>query len=428
VAGEKDVDMSKQPLVSVVIPTYNRAELLRNALESIFSQEGINEYFRIEVIVADDASTDHTSEIVRRYTGVRYLKASANAGAAAARNMGIKASLGKYVAFLDSDDVWLPHKLRVQVPVLEARASVGVVYGQGYSDGDGFTDLLWPDARWGLSGRVFEAFLSQPTDDVFNISTVLVRREAFDKAGYFDESLKTMEHHDMMLRLAFHYSFEYISGPVSRGRLSKNGLFMTSIAEGVYERDYGTVIEKAFAFLPPTPESAQLRRKTQRQFFSVITEVHWQYGFATRLHAFVMSTLRQHSWMLNEPPMLLNVRRLAEVHANDSRAPVTAIRALCRDLKTAVGRAGLMARMRVRRLLADVFAEAAIILLKKGSFRGSGTLLLGSVLRNPIPLAARVLHMAICRFAVCARLMRSALREMRQAFGHRFRFERSGHQ
>src|SRR5689334_11965778 len=67
VAKKEDMDMSEQPLVSVVIPTYNRAELLRNALESIYSQQGIDEYFRIEVIVADDASTDHTSKIVRAY-------------------------------------------------------------------------------------------------------------------------------------------------------------------------------------------------------------------------------------------------------------------------------------------------------------------------------------------------------------------------
>src|SRR6478672_6657883 len=105
---------SELPVVSVVIPTHNRANLLNGAIDSVYQQEGIGEYFRIEVIVVDDASTDSTSEVVSRYPAIRYLKLSTNLGPAGARNAGIRASSGKYVALLDDDDIWLPHRLRVQ--------------------------------------------------------------------------------------------------------------------------------------------------------------------------------------------------------------------------------------------------------------------------------------------------------------------------
>lgn len=391
---------AEKPLVSVVIPTHNRAELLRQAIDSVYGQEGIGQDFRIEVIVVDDASTDSTAEVVGQYSEIHYVKLSANLGASGARNAGIKASSGKYVAFLDDDDLWLSHRLRVQVPVLEAKPSVCVVYGHGYTEGDGFSNVIWPDARWGLSGSVFEKFLAQDTADVFNIDTVLVRREAFDKAGYFDQSLNTMEHHDMMLRLAFYFPFEFITGPVTRGRLSKNGLFLTSISEGIYEQSYRHVIEKALALLPDTKEYSELRRKARRSVFAIVAELHWQYGLVEQLRSLVVRTLKENPWMLEEPLLLTYVGRLAGKQAADEEWPRPAIRRLWAEVKCAADVTGIRGHWRLQQLLADLLIEAAIVLIKKGSFKASAGLLLPSVLCDPTRLVYRILTISLRRFIV----------------------------
>ena len=116
-----------RPLVSAIIPTHNRAHCLSRAVDSIYAQEGLGEHFDIEIIVVDDASSDSTTEVVRRYSGVRYIRQPERRGVSAALNAGLRASTGCCIVFLDDDDVWLPHKLRVQVLQLEAHIDVGVV-------------------------------------------------------------------------------------------------------------------------------------------------------------------------------------------------------------------------------------------------------------------------------------------------------------
>jgi glycosyltransferase involved in cell wall biosynthesis len=104
--------------VSVVIPTYNRASLLGRAIKSVLEQT----YQDFEIIVVDDASTDNTEEVVRnlRDRRIRYLRHEKNRGGSAARNTGIRAAWGQYIAFQDSDDEWLPEKLKKQMEVLAA--------------------------------------------------------------------------------------------------------------------------------------------------------------------------------------------------------------------------------------------------------------------------------------------------------------------
>ena len=106
------------PLVSVVIPAYNRAGLIGRAIDSVLQQTHAD----LEVIVVDDASTDNTGEVVKAIgdTRIRYIRCERNAGASAARNTGIAAAAGRFVAFLDSDDVWMPEKLTLQLAVLLA--------------------------------------------------------------------------------------------------------------------------------------------------------------------------------------------------------------------------------------------------------------------------------------------------------------------
>ena len=94
-----------RPLVSAILPTRNRAQLLSRAIDSILGQEGRGTQFDLDITVVDDASSDGTPEVMRRYPAVRYVRLETQRGAAAARNVGIKSSTGKYVAFQDDDDV-----------------------------------------------------------------------------------------------------------------------------------------------------------------------------------------------------------------------------------------------------------------------------------------------------------------------------------
>ena len=119
-----------KPVVSVIIPTHNRATLLRTAIATVYAQEGVGELFDLEVIVVDDASSDETAEAARSYPNVKYIRFDDNRGVAAARNAGVKVATGQYIALLDDDDLWLPHKLRTQVPAFALDPTLGMVYGQ----------------------------------------------------------------------------------------------------------------------------------------------------------------------------------------------------------------------------------------------------------------------------------------------------------
>ena len=112
--GTEGRAVTARPLVSAIIPTQNRAHCLSHAVDSIYAQEGLGEHFDIEIIVVDDASSDSTADVVRRYSGVRYIRQPERRSVSAARNVGLRRARDA-ASRSDDDDVWLPHKLRVQV-------------------------------------------------------------------------------------------------------------------------------------------------------------------------------------------------------------------------------------------------------------------------------------------------------------------------
>jgi len=140
------VTSQRLPLISVIIPTYNRAALLRRAIDSVYAQEGVGELFDVEVLVIDDGSTDTTPTVASSYEGLRYIRPSTNKGTSGARNVGLDAAVGEYVAFLDDDDSWLPWKLRRQLQVVEERSEVSLVYGQEVKRSDRAV-WVWPDPQ-----------------------------------------------------------------------------------------------------------------------------------------------------------------------------------------------------------------------------------------------------------------------------------------
>jgi GT2 family glycosyltransferase len=390
----------EKPLVSVIIPTHNRGGLLQEALDSVLAQEGAGESFTMEVIVVDDASSDNTPEIVRRYPDVRYVKLDTNRGESGARNAGIAASRGEYVAFLDDDDLWLPHKLSVQVPALESHPEVGVVYSQNIIRGEGI-DSSWPDARRAPSGDVFQAFL---VEDFISINTILVRREAFQKAGGFDESLKTMQYYDMCLRLAFHARFLFIPGDVAIQRYSRGGTWTTTVIQGIYEQTHRCVIERALAMLPDSAETVQVRRKAYTALFAEIANnlaAVGERGWISfdRMCTHVLAGLQVSPWMVREPVVRTVLVKIAGRMARAAAVPIGTLRDFCTEIKANTAQSGFKERLEMRRLMADMWDKAAFKLMLRSDtpLRLVGQAAVYAVLYNPAKLARKGLLKLLVR-------------------------------
>jgi glycosyltransferase involved in cell wall biosynthesis len=226
--------------VSVIIPTYNRSAWVCDAIASVLAQT----YQDFEVIVADDGSTDDTAAAVARFgSQVRYLPLAHRGQPAATRNAGLAVATGKYIAFLDSDDLFLPGKLSRQVPVLEANPNIGLVYSNGYY----FDNIPTQPAGAALDG------LPTPSGNVFadllrgnflmTPALVLIRRAALEAVGDFDEDpdLIAVEDYDLWLRLSLQIRMQFISGDVAAIRrhnanLSANNLRHRQRIHMVYQR------------------------------------------------------------------------------------------------------------------------------------------------------------------------------------------------
>lgn len=199
-------------LIDVVIPVYNGAAYLRQALDSVTAQTCPPR----SIIVIDDGSTDQTPHICQEYRGAVPLiyHRQENRGLSAARNAGWKKSDAPYIAFLDSDDVWEPGKLAAQVVLWQSSplADLVLVYcGYSLIDTTGKTihPAHLPIVQPKLRGRVFQDLLPKNTISGSG-SGVIIRREALERVGGFDESLRALEDWDMWLRLAEIGSFDFV--------------------------------------------------------------------------------------------------------------------------------------------------------------------------------------------------------------------------
>lgn len=185
------------PTVSIIIPTYNRAAFLPQALDSIRGQT----YQNWEILVIDDGSTDNTEEIVRQYPApIRYFR-PAHRGVSAARNLGIREAHGAYVLFLDSDDFLLANALCALVPALDGSPAVDVAYGEGFvvdRDGARVCELA-AYRKTPVDGSLESFVIGSP---IIQIATALFRRSAlFQVDGPFDEQMSCYEDMDFYMRL-----------------------------------------------------------------------------------------------------------------------------------------------------------------------------------------------------------------------------------
>lgn len=203
--------MAFSPLVSVVVPTFNTAAYVVQAVQSILGQT----YEHLEVHVIDDGSTDGTKAALETIADSRFhYHYQENRGESGARNAGIRAARGELIALCDADDLWEPIKLEVQVPRFEGRPGLGVVYTDTVHVDEGNREL--PTYRttrhsgWITRKLFLENFVTG--------STSMFRRECFD-ADLYDESFKTCADYDLSLRLSVKYEFEYLDTITYRYRM-----------------------------------------------------------------------------------------------------------------------------------------------------------------------------------------------------------------
>ncbi len=189
------------PTVSVIIPTYNRADIIGEAIRSVQVQTFEN----WEIIVVDDASKDDTDRVVTSIDDarVRYIKHECNRGGSAARNTGIKHSSGEYLAFLDSDDLWFPKKLENQLKVFwNSSSNVGLVYtGTIIKEG---CRKLKPYAEGWITNDLLVKNV------VGGCSVGMIKKEVISTVGLFDESLPSSQDKDFWLRISKEYRFKYV--------------------------------------------------------------------------------------------------------------------------------------------------------------------------------------------------------------------------
>jgi glycosyltransferase involved in cell wall biosynthesis len=223
--------VARERLVSVVIPTYNRAPLLGRTLESVLAQE----HRPLEVVVVDDASEDDTRSVLlaerRRFARagatLRIQVLDRNSGSAVARNTALGLCSGSYVAFLDSDDVWHPRFLSTVVDVLDRHPDCAVAFsGHLGIDIDGRLvprdepEALGP-GREGVLRTPFEQFMRTFP---FTTTSTLVRRRVFDEVGTFDETLRLWQDADLWLRIAKRFDFAYTTEPLAYYRLHEGNI------------------------------------------------------------------------------------------------------------------------------------------------------------------------------------------------------------
>ncbi len=199
------------PIVSVVIPTYNRRTKLKRAVDSVLNQT----FKDIEVIIVDNASVDGTQELINgtKDQRIRYIRHDTNKGGPAARNTGIKNAKAPLIALLDDDDEWLPEKLAKQVDKFkQAPSNTGLIYASAEIYDESKQKIICVNPT-GLRGQVYKRVL---LGTIFGSATVLIKRECFEKVGVFDEDLSSCQDWDMWLRIAQFFDFDCVDEVLAR--------------------------------------------------------------------------------------------------------------------------------------------------------------------------------------------------------------------
>lgn len=213
---------TQRPIVSVVIPTFNRKDKVKEAIDSAIGQN----FAGMEITVVDDGSTDGTAEFLHSLGLPIRIITGPNGGVSHARNVGIKAATGRYIAFLDSDDIWLPGKIKAQVDFLESHPDIPLVYTDQYLNFDGKNmDKTRFERNAPKDSMLLSAFVDFTP---IHTSTVMARRELFDEVGMFDERLHVHEDSELWNRVSNRHKLGFISKVLGVYRWQSRAEHLTS--------------------------------------------------------------------------------------------------------------------------------------------------------------------------------------------------------
>ena len=230
-----ELELVSLPLVSVVIPAYNSERYIAEAVNSALSQD----YPNIEVLVIDDGSTDRTVEVVQQFAHKVKLLQQENQGSASARNLGISEARGKYIAFLDADDVWIPQKVQIQIVAMETNG-----FKMAYSR------FIWwhPDANGNHPSAVEETALQNNSnissaalvtgwlypelllDCIVWTSTVIVEKAELEAVGKFDSNYRKGQDYDLWLKLSRRIAMLGLETPTALYRIHADSITSTTKA------------------------------------------------------------------------------------------------------------------------------------------------------------------------------------------------------
>lgn len=302
----------KPALVSVVVPTYNNAAYIQQALQSIFDQN----YPHCEIIVVDDGSTDDTQTVLQPYASRLRLIQQPNAGSAAARNTGIQQAHGKYIILLDADDWLLPGKIHKQVALLEANPSLGAVHS-GWrlveEDGTPIKDVEpWRDApqldlaswlKW------------KPV----KMGAMIYRRDWLEQVGYLDPTLRQSHDVDLMLRLALAgCQMAWLKEPT----LCYRHHLASTMRKGATDQAYYALLAlDKFLAQPNLPPAIRRREQNTRYFSTMWVSWHlFRTGFASDAVLYLEKTKKLSPYDVSRTVMDW-LRHYARWSVNDGRDP-----------------------------------------------------------------------------------------------------------
>ncbi len=248
------------PRVSVVVPVFNRGQYIREAIDSVLAQT-----FRdLEIIAVDDGSTDGSRAVLDSFgEAIRVIEHPnrANRGQSASINLGLRAARGEFIAILDSDDVWLPEKLAIQLGYLDAHPETGLVYGNGWAideTGRRRYPIYGPEHREDSDANrvLLDCYFFLPTNS-------LVRAGIMRKAGFFDESLRAAQDHDMAIRIAEITRLAYVNESIFYYRRHSDSISVKS-ADRRWRNGF-LILNKAAA-RHPYPASVIRKRRAVLHF------------------------------------------------------------------------------------------------------------------------------------------------------------------
>jgi glycosyltransferase involved in cell wall biosynthesis len=222
---------TQTPAVSIVIPAFNSESYLRQAIDSVLGQT----WQDWELLIVDDGSTNGTPEISKEFAAAdprcRFFSRAHSGLASATRNAGIKSARGKFVAFLDADDAWLPEKLERQLAIVDTHPETDLVYANAFiiHDGETTREKLYSSRR----ARSCQRYASLLWHNQVATSTVLVRTESLRKAGAFRETrhMRIVEDYDLWLRICARGNLRFLDEPLALYRRHR-GSVSADLAQG----------------------------------------------------------------------------------------------------------------------------------------------------------------------------------------------------